>query len=117
VTQAPPHPKAPAERFTFDELRAKAPPKAYQEFLRVRTMSAGVYRLPAGAVDPQAPHREDEVYVVLRGRATLEVDGRPMAAAPGSFLFVPAGAKHRFVKIEEDLEVLVFFAPAESLKA
>ncbi len=34
-------------------------------------------------------------------------------AFPGAVLFVEAGAQHKFVDIEEDLELLVFFAPAE----
>ena len=32
-------------------------------------MSAGVYVLPKGGTDPQKPHREDEMYYVVRGRA------------------------------------------------
>jgi len=31
----------------------------------------------------------------------------------GSVIFVEAEAEHRFYDIEEELEVLVFFAPAE----
>lgn len=86
----------------------------YLEFLRVPALSAGVYGLPAGAPDPQPVHAEDEVYVVLRGRGTLRVAGedRPMTA--GSIAYVAAGVDHRFHSIEEDLEVLVLFAPAES---
>ncbi len=30
--------------------------KAYLEFLRKPALSMGVYRLPAGGVDPQSPH-------------------------------------------------------------
>jgi hypothetical protein len=32
----------------------------------------------------------------------------------GSVIFVEAHAEHRFFDVIEDLEVLVFFAPAES---
>jgi mannose-6-phosphate isomerase-like protein (cupin superfamily) len=84
------------------------------EFLRVPAMSAGLYRLPAGGRDEQTPHREDEVYVVLEGRATLEVDGDRVAVGPHSIVFVPANADHRFVDIQEDLVSLVVFAPAET---
>jgi len=106
-----------AKSFTLDGLRSRAPKKAYEEFLRVPSMSLGVYHLGKGTKDPQSPHREDEVYVVLRGRASLEVAGRRFEATPGAILFVAAGADHRFVDIQEDLEVLVFFAPAESAPA
>jgi len=81
-------------------------PADYAEVLRVPAMSVGLYRLAAGAHDPQRPHTEDEVYVVLRGRGRLQ-------AASGSAPAVPAGEEHRFVDIEEELEVVVLFAPAE----
>jgi quercetin dioxygenase-like cupin family protein len=35
----------------------------------------------------------------------------------GSILFVEAGVEHRFHQIEEDLKVLVFFAPPEGTNA
>lgn len=88
--------------------------RRYHEFLRVPAMSAGLYGLPAGAVDPQPVHREDEVYVVMRGRATLRVGEEDRAMGPGSIAYVAAGVDHRFHSIEEELEVLVLFAPAES---
>jgi mannose-6-phosphate isomerase-like protein (cupin superfamily) len=85
----------------------------YAEVLREPSMSAGFYRIPAGGVDPQQPHTEDEVYVVLRGRGVLRAASGDAPAAAGSVLFVPAGEEHRFVEIEEDLELVVLFAPAE----
>jgi mannose-6-phosphate isomerase-like protein (cupin superfamily) len=87
--------------------------RAYFEFLRVPALSAGLYVLPAGAADSQQPHSEDEVYYVARGRAQLRVAGEDRAVGPGSVVFVAAGVEHRFHTIEEDLTVLVFFAPAE----
>ena len=46
---------------------------AYLQFLRERNMSVGLYALGAGAQDMQSPHREDELYVVISGRASLTV--------------------------------------------
>jgi mannose-6-phosphate isomerase-like protein (cupin superfamily) len=89
----------------------------YAEFLRVPAMSAGVYRLPAGSIDPQSPHREDEVYVVTEGRATLMVNGRRTPVGPGSVAFVAAGDEHRFEAIIADLVAVVLFAPGESAGA
>ena len=86
----------------------------WKEFLRVPAMSVGVYRLKAGQEDLQTPHHEDEVYVVLEGRAVLRAGGREMPAVPGSVLFVEAEAEHRFERIEEDFAALVVFAPAET---
>ncbi len=87
--------------------------RLYHEFLRVPAMSGGLYVLPAGGTDPQAPHGEDEVYVVVAGRARLTVGDEERAVAAGSVAYVPARVPHRFHDIEQDLRVLVFFAPAE----
>ncbi len=84
------------------------------EFLRVPAMSAGVYTLAAGATDPQKPHKEDEMYYVVRGRARMRVGAEDRAVSPGSVIFVAAEVPHRFYDIAEELMVLVFFAPAET---
>jgi mannose-6-phosphate isomerase-like protein (cupin superfamily) len=86
----------------------------YLEFLRVPALSMGVYRLEAGGVDQQKPHAEDEVYLVMEGKARFEAKGEDVAVEPGRLLFVPAQVPHRFHDITQDLVLLVFFAPAES---
>jgi mannose-6-phosphate isomerase-like protein (cupin superfamily) len=79
-------------------------------------MSVGIYVLPAGGVDGQKPHSEDEVYYVLSGRATVMVGGEERPVQTGSAVFVAAEIEHRFHSIEEDLVLLVVFAPAEYTK-
>ena len=81
----------------------------FHEFLRVPTLSSAIYRLPVGAKDMQAPHLEDEIYVVLEGRARLKIDGKDQQIERGSILYVHATAEHSFFDIEEDLTVLAFF--------
>jgi mannose-6-phosphate isomerase-like protein (cupin superfamily) len=88
--------------------------KLYWEFLRVPALSAGVYVLAAGATDPQKPHKEDEVYYVVRGRARMRIGEEEQFVKAGSVIFVAAETEHRFIDVSEELEVLVFFAPAES---
>lgn len=87
--------------------------KLYLEFLRVPALSAGVYVLAAGGTDPQKPHREDEMYYVVRGRARMQIGSEKAEVRAGSVIFVEAEAEHRFYDIEEELEVLAFFSPAE----
>jgi mannose-6-phosphate isomerase-like protein (cupin superfamily) len=87
--------------------------RSYLEFLRVPSMSLGIYALPAGAVDTQQPHTEDEVYYVVSGRGQIRVREADRAVQAGSVVFVEAGVKHYFHSITEDLTILVFFAPAE----
>jgi len=87
--------------------------KLYLEVLRVPALSAGLYILPAGGVDPQLPHTEDEIYYIVSGRASILVGSENQEVAAGSLVFVAANVEHRFHTISEDLTVLVFFAPAE----
>jgi mannose-6-phosphate isomerase-like protein (cupin superfamily) len=101
----------------IEEQRA-ASGKSYREFLRVPAMSAGLYVVPAGEADHQKPHREDEIYYVLRGRARFkagsEGDKEDREVSAGSVIFVAAEVGHRFYDIAEELTILVIFAPAET---
>src|SRR3954447_2679668 len=91
--------------------------RAYLEFLRVPSLRAGVYVLPAGGVDQQQPHSEHEVYYIASGLGAIQVAGESLDVAPGSVVFVKAGDEHRFHSIAEELLILVFFAPAEYANA
>ena len=75
-------------------------------------MSLEVYRLPAGADDPQEPHTEDEAYYVVEGRAKIRIADEVHPVAPGDVVFVEREVDHSFVDVEEELVVVVFFAPA-----
>lgn len=88
-------------------------PNHYVEQLRVPDLSVGTYSIPAGGVDDQTPHTEDEIYVVTSGRGRLVAGGQSAPVGPGTVIYVPAGEEHRFTDITEDLSVLVLFAPAE----
>jgi mannose-6-phosphate isomerase-like protein (cupin superfamily) len=108
------------QAFELDELRAARldAQKLYHEFLRVPALSVGLYSLPAGGVDPQSPHTEDEVYYVVKGRAQITVGDETRPVQAGSTVYVAANVEHRFHDIVEDLDIIVFFAPAEySLRA
>jgi mannose-6-phosphate isomerase-like protein (cupin superfamily) len=89
--------------------------RLYLEFLRVPALSAGLYVLPAGGIDPQKPHREDEVYYVVSGRGSIRAGTEDRPVQAGTVVFVSAGVEHRFHSITEELTILVFFATAESL--
>ncbi len=108
--------QAKADFFNVHEVDAQRARsgKLYREFLRVSSMSAGLYVLAAGSTDPQRPHHEDEMYYVLRGKARFRAGDEDRELAAGSVLFVAAEVEHRFYDIKEELAVLVFFAPAES---
>jgi mannose-6-phosphate isomerase-like protein (cupin superfamily) len=71
-------------------------------------LEVGVYVLVAPEPDRQQPHTDDEVYVVLEGSGTLEVEGVGTPLGEGQALFVPARAEHRFTGYE-GLSLLVIF--------
>ena len=89
----------------------------WHELLSVPDLSAGIYVLAAGAVDRQQPHTEDEVYVVLAGRARFTSGADTRDVGPGDTLFVPAHEPHRFHDIAEELRLVVVFGPAEGSRA
>jgi mannose-6-phosphate isomerase-like protein (cupin superfamily) len=86
----------------------------FDEHLRTGSLSVGTYSIPAGGVDDQKPHHEDEIYMVQSGVARLVTPSGSVPVGPGEVLFVPAEEEHRFTDITEDLVLLVFFAPPYS---
>ena len=105
------HPVPSLDRLVAD---AKVSGRPYLEFVRTPSMSVGVYVLPVGGLDLQSPHQEEEVYHVVRGRAKFRDGGGERPVRPGDVLVVPAQTAHRFEAIEEELVLLVVFAPPES---
>jgi len=104
-----------SEAFEIQEILRKAvSERSYAEFLRVPAMSAGIYRLSVGAADLQKPHEEDEIYFVIRGKARMQIGSRHREVSEGLVIFVEARVDHRFYDIEQELVLLVIFAPAES---
>ncbi len=98
-------------------LQRESRNKLYLEFLKVTDLSMGLYVLPAGSADPQSPHTEDEVYYIASGKARIKVVEEERMVQAGSIVYVAKNVEHKFHSIEEELKILVFFAPAEhSLK-
>jgi mannose-6-phosphate isomerase-like protein (cupin superfamily) len=106
---------AGAQAYDLNELQSRPADdsRPYSEFLRRPNVSMGLYTLSAGGKDLQHPHDSDEVYVVLRGAATLRVESDEYDVRTGSVVSVDRGVDHNFTNITEDLQVLVVFAPPE----
>jgi mannose-6-phosphate isomerase-like protein (cupin superfamily) len=83
----------------------------YEEHVRTPDLSVGTYSLPVGGRDDQAPHTEDEIYVVTAGRATFTDAAGSAQVGPGDTIIVRAGDEHRFSDIRADLTLVVVFAP------
>jgi mannose-6-phosphate isomerase-like protein (cupin superfamily) len=103
-------PLAVAHPFDVEAVRARlaAGTGGYEIVHSSPGLELGVYVLVAPEPDRQQPHEDDEVYIVLEGRGTLEVEGERVDVREGHAVFVPAGAEHGFVGYEQ-LAVLVIF--------
>ena len=98
-----------AHAFDIEAAKARlAADGGYEIIHESAGLEIGVYVLVAPEPDHQQPHVDDEVYVVLEGRGTLDVEGEQVDLREGHAVFVPAGAKHQFVGYEQ-LSVLVIF--------
>ena len=89
---------------------------AYHQFFEVPELSAGIYKLPAGGVDGQAPHVEDEIYYVISGKAQVQIGDQHYPVETGATIFVAREVPHHFHDITEDLTILVIFAPAHDVE-
>ena len=59
--------------------------------------------------DPQSPHAQDELYVIISGSGDFYNDGVTTPFQTGDVLFVPAGVEHRFENFSDDFMTWVFF--------
>lgn len=66
------------------------------------------YFAPAG-VDVQAPHLQDELYVIISGQSAFYRDGEIINCKAGDVIFVPAGMEHRFINFSPDFSTWVIF--------
>jgi len=108
-------PSSPMKAWELDHVKGirAAAGRPYHEFLSVPDLSAGLYVLEVGAPDLQQPHTEDELYVVMEGRARVTVGQEVREVSAGSLVFVAATEPHHFHDIVERLVLVVAFGPAE----
>lgn len=97
-------------RISASEALARLSGEEGERFAKVfqhGTLEVEIYA-PRG-VDPQTPHAQDEVYVVISGTGTFLRAGERVPVGPGDFLFAPAGVEHRFEDFSDDFAVWVLF--------
>jgi mannose-6-phosphate isomerase-like protein (cupin superfamily) len=71
------------------------------------TMSVEIYR--PDKLDHQAPHRQDELYVIISGSGEFLNGGARSNFSPGDVLFAAAGVEHRFENFTDDFTTWVIF--------
>ncbi|MCC6467697.1 MAG: cupin domain-containing protein [Alphaproteobacteria bacterium] len=80
------------------------------------TMQLRHYKPPQGG-DPQKPHDQDELYVVMNGSGWFRCDDQRVKFGPGDVLYAGAGAVHRFEDYSKDTELWVVFYGAKGGEA
>ena len=109
--------KAPLKRVdnAFDIMKRSAAQNTnYGVFMRIPSMSLGVYTLKKGEADAQSPHTKDEIYYVIKGKAKISVGTETYDVKEGSLIFVEAYKDHKFIDIREDLAIVVFFSAEQA---
>ncbi len=70
------------------------------------------FLLPYHASPPRHTHPQDESYVVLEGRLTIQAGDRRFELGPGAVAAVPMGLAHTFRVDSDTARVLVLSTPA-----
>lgn len=109
----PPHPRL--------ERLGAAPPQAWfgsAMHVPVRpedtagALAMQVVDLPDGGGNrPHCHGREDEVFVVIAGRAVAALPGAEHELGPGDLAFLPRGRAHRIVETDPGTRLLVLLSP------
>ena len=88
-----------------------------KEFLRTPSLSCAIYHVPAGSDELSKAHEEDELYLILEGRASLRIEDTVHKVEKGTLMYVHAACDHSYFDVEESITALVFFgAPLKKLK-
>lgn len=85
------------------------------ELFRHGTLTVKLYA-PRGS-DPQTPHSQDEIYVIVSGTGRFRRGAEETSFGPGDVLFVSAGEEHRFLQFTDDFATWAFLYGPEGGEA
>lgn len=81
----------------------------------VKNQSLAEATLPAGGTTERHFHRaSEEIYFILEGTGTLEIDGESRPVGPLDAILIPPGARHQITAGPAPLRFLCCCAPAYS---
>ncbi|WP_247232614.1 cupin domain-containing protein [Telluribacter sp. SYSU D00476] len=90
-----------------EALSRLTPEQRFAQVMQHGTMSVELYA--PDQVDPQQPHAQDELYVVVSGTGQFLNGEEVYLFGPGDVIFVPAGRVHRFFDFTDDFQTWVIF--------
>jgi mannose-6-phosphate isomerase-like protein (cupin superfamily) len=60
-------------------------------------------------IDTQTPHKQDEIYIIIKGHSSFYRNGEHISCKKNDVLFVPAGMEHYFENFSDDFATWVIF--------
>jgi mannose-6-phosphate isomerase-like protein (cupin superfamily) len=97
--------------FDIDTFLSNFPKSRYFiDVMNTSTMDVGIINLKKDQEDTQQPHVSDEIYYVISGRGTIEIDGIKNEVNPGKIIYIPKRVCHSFHAISDELVVLYILA-------
>jgi mannose-6-phosphate isomerase-like protein (cupin superfamily) len=71
----------------------------------------GIQRIKKGqGYEDEPSHKNAEVYIILKGHASLSIRKKIYRVSPGMAIYVPAGYKHKFFNAKDEFVFLFTFA-------
>lgn len=93
--------------FTEAMQTLEASAQEFKTMFEHGTLSVEIYK--PDLLDKQQPHERDEVYIIASGKGKFTLEQEVTDIKAGDFLFVPAGAVHRFTDFSSDFSTWVLF--------
>jgi quercetin dioxygenase-like cupin family protein len=79
-----------------------------------QSLSLGVGEIPPGATLARHCHAAPEIYYLLSGAGSVEVDGKDYPATAGAAIFIPGGAMHAFSNTGALTITFVYIFPVDA---
>jgi mannose-6-phosphate isomerase-like protein (cupin superfamily) len=83
--------------FDLEKVISTVPNSQYfHNFLNLETMEVGIINLKKDQKDTQQPHSGDEIYYIISGNGTIEIEGIKNNVQPGKIIYIPKNVRHSF---------------------
>jgi len=79
-----------------------------------QALSLGVAEIPPGATLARHRHAAPEIYYLLSGAGSVEVDGTSYPVGAGAAVFIPGGAPHAFSNTGAVTIAFVYVFPVDA---
>lgn len=95
--------------FAFDTIRwEKMADKVYRKYKYGSSMMVAYLKLEKGAIVPLHKHPNEQITHILSGKVAVSIGDKTYNVGKGDVLIIPANVPHRFVALEETLDMDIF---------